>query len=207
MLETIIGAALSVAVLSYLIGDNFLYRLATHVLVGVGAAYAVGVAISQVLYPRLFVRVTSSALGDQVLGWFGVLGCVFLLAKLLRRVAWLGNVSVGYMLGVGAGTAVGGALVGTLAPQTLSSALSLNPAGVGLGGAWINLLILTATVATLVAFFYGRASTRSPIGLVGALGRGFLYIAFGATFALVFIASASVLSALVRDLFIGLSGR
>jgi hypothetical protein len=33
------------------------------------------------------------------------------------------------------------------------------------------------------------------------VGRAFLYIALGATFALVFIASAGVLSALMRDWF------
>jgi len=196
-IQLIIGAALTVFVLSYLIGDNFLYRLAMHILVGVGAAYVVGVAIGQVLYPRLIVPLSSPALDARVFGWFGVLGCVFLIAKLLRRAAWLGNVAVGYMIGVGAGVAIGGALFGTLAPQALASTAS------GLG----NLLILVTTVATLIAFTYSRAAWRSPVGWIGTLGRGVLYVAFGAAFALVFIAGASVLTTWASDIAVSLGVR
>jgi len=196
-IQLIIGTALTVFVLSYLIGDNFLYRLAMHILVGVGAAYVVGVAIGQVLYPRLIVPLTSPALDARVFGWFGVLGCVFLIAKLLRRAAWLGNVAVGYMIGVGAGLAIGGALFGTLAPQVLASTAS------GLG----NLLILVTTVATLIAFTYSRAAWRSPVGWIGTLGRGVLYVAFGAAFALVFIAGASVLTTWASDIAVSLGVR
>ena len=196
-IQLIIGTALTVFVLSYLIGDNFLYRLAMHILVGVGAAYVVGVAIGQVLYPRLIVPLSSPALDARVFGWFGVLGCVFLIAKLLRRAAWLGNVAVGYMIGVGAGVAIGGALFGTLAPQVLASTAS------GLG----NLLILVTTVATLIAFTYSRAAWRSPVGWIGTLGRGVLYVAFGAAFALVFIAGASVLTTWASDIAVSLGVR
>lgn len=196
-IQLIIGTALTVFVLSYLIGDNFLYRLAMHILVGVGAAYVVGVAIGQVLYPRLIVPLSSPALDARVFGWFGVLGCVFLIAKLLRRAAWLGNVAVGYMIGVGAGVAIGGALFGTLAPQALASTAS------GLG----NLLILVTTVATLIAFTYSRAAWRSPVGWIGTLGRGVLYVAFGAAFALVFIAGASVLTTWASDIAVSLGVR
>ena len=213
-IQLIIGTALTVFVLSYLIGDNFLYRLAMHILVGVGAAYVVGVAIGQVLYPRLIVPLTSPALDARVFGWFGVLGCVFLIAKLLRRAAWLGNVAVGYMIGVGAGVAIGGALFGTLAPQALNAAVSLNPgalgpdgAPIGLIGTLINFLILVSTVATLIAFTYSRAAWRSPVGWIGMLGRGVLYVAFGAAFALVFIAGASVLTTWASDIAVSLGVR
>ncbi|MGH2592862.1 MAG: hypothetical protein ACRDGG_05055 [Anaerolineae bacterium] len=196
-IQLIVGTALTVFVLSYLIGDNFLYRLAMHILVGVGAAYVVGVAMGQVLYPRLIAPLTSPALDARVFGWFGVLGCVFLIAKLLRRAAWLGNVAVGYMIGVGAGVAIGGAVFGTLAPQVIASTAS------GLG----NLLILVTTVATLIAFTYSRAAWRGPVGWIGTLGRGALYVAFGAAFALVFITGASVLTTWASDIAVGLGIR
>ena len=190
-----IGFILTILVLSYLAGDNFLYRLAMHVLVGVGAAFAVAVAISQVLYPGIFVRINSPSLGDKTLGLFAALGCAFLLAKLLRRASWLGNVAVGYLLGVGAGVAIGGALLGTLIPQTFAASAALDSRQ----GVLVNLLILAATVTTLIAFTYARASRRGALGAVGAVGRACLYVALGATFALVFIAGASVLADWMRD--------
>lgn len=222
-METIVGAVLTICILSYVIGDSPLYRLATHVLVGVGAAFAVGVALSQVLIPRMVApllamieqtaRGTRVDVGGAAFGLFGLLGCVFLFAKLFKRAAWLGNVAVGYVIGVGVGVAVGGALIGTLIPQTLGSALSLNPntvgsAGtpIGLGGVLINLLILVSTVTVLLAFAYSRGAKRGPVDWIATLGRGFLYIALGATFALVFIGSAGVLSTLAREWWVRLFG-
>lgn len=193
-IQFIVGTLLTIAVLSYLIGDNFVYRLAMHALVGVGAAYVVGVAISQVLFPRLFMPLTSDALDGRVFGGLGILGSVFLLLKLFRRWAWLGNVAVGYMIGVGAGVAIGGALFGTLVPQALASAQS-------------NWLALASTLAVLIAFTYSRAVWRTPVGWIGTLGRGVLYVAFGATFALVFIAGASVLVAWASDISVRLQVR
>jgi len=200
-IQTILGAVLTFAVLSYLIGDNAVYRLAMHILVGVGAAYAVGVAIGQVLAPRMLVPLAQPAegIGPLVFGLFGLLGCVFLLAKIFPRTAWLGNVAVGTMLGVGAGVAVGGALFGTLLPQTSAAAGSLGPREAG--GIVIGLLLLASTVTTLLAFTYRSASRRTPLGAIGLIGRGFLYVALGATFALVFISGASVLVAWMRNLY------
>ncbi|HKZ82333.1 MAG TPA: hypothetical protein VJ793_01605 [Anaerolineae bacterium] len=201
-IQTILGAVLTFAVLSYLIGDNAVYRLAMHVLVGVGAAYAVGVAIGQVLAPRMFAPLLNrpaGGIGPLVFALFGLLGCVFLLAKIFPRTAWLGNVAVGTMLGVGAGVAVGGALFGTLLPQTSAAAGSLGPREAG--GIVIGLLLLASTVTTLLAFTYRSASRRTPLGAIGLIGRGFLYVALGATFALVFISGASVLVAWMRNLY------
>src|SRR3989304_2123978 len=94
--ETAVAAVLTIMILSYLVGDNALYRLATHILVGVGAAFVVAVAIGQVLYPGIVARLApNTTLSDKTLGLFGLLGCVFVLAKLLRRAAWRGNVGGG----------------------------------------------------------------------------------------------------------------
>ncbi len=185
-IQFIVGLLLTIVVLSYLIGDNFLYRLAIHILVGVGAAYVVGVAVGQVLFLRLVMPVTSDAPDGRLFGGLGILGSVFLFFKLFSRVAWLGNVAVGYMIGVGAGVAIGGALFGTLVPQALASAQS-------------NVLAVVSTLAVLTTFTYSRAVWRTPVGWIGTLGRGVLYVAFGATFALVFIAGASVLVTWASD--------
>jgi hypothetical protein len=206
-----IGALLTVAILSYLIGDNPLYRLATHILVGVGAAYVLAVALGQVLIPRVFVAIfdrlprlgalAAGEQGDLAFALFGLLGCVFLFAKLFRRAAWLGNVAVGYMIGVGAGVAVGGAILGTLGPQTRAASQ------LDFGNLLAGLLALGATLTALIAFTYNRAIWRGPIGWIGRMGQGALQIALGATFALVFIASASVLTEWVNAVAVTLNLR
>ena len=197
-IDVIISAVITVLVLSYMLGDNLFFRLALHVLVGVGATYVLAIAIEQVLWPGIGLRLlNASGLGDQVIALFALLGCVFLFAKVLKRAAWLGNVAVGYMIGVGTAVALSGALVGTLTPQTLNAVAPLSQ-----DNAWLpNILVLLSTLVTLAAFRYRRTAARSVSGYVGRLGRAFLYVAFGATFALVFIASASVLVSLVQSIF------
>ena len=48
-----VSLVLTLLVFSYLLGDNFLYRIAMHVLVGVAAGYAAIVAVESVLIPWL----------------------------------------------------------------------------------------------------------------------------------------------------------
>jgi hypothetical protein len=195
--ETVISAVITVAVLAYMLTDKILFRAAMHVLVGVGATYVLAIAIERVLWPNIVLRLTmpgaTDPIRDQVFALLAILGCVFLFAKVLKRAAWLGNMAVGYMIGVGAALALSGALFGTLAPQTLDAA-NLS------GNLLANLLVLVSTLVVLVAFRYRRAAANSVSGYVARVGRVFLYVAFGATFALVFIANASVLVSLVQSI-------
>ena len=54
-----VAAVLTIMVYSYLLGDNPLYGLAEHLLVGSAVAYAVIVAVHSVLIPRLIVPLRS----------------------------------------------------------------------------------------------------------------------------------------------------
>lgn len=189
-ITAVVGVVLTLMILSYLIGDNFLFRLAVHILVGAGAAYAVVVVVFDVIIARLMqhnnpqdVPVTAAGL---------ILG-VLLLFKVSPRSAWLGNLPVGYLIGVGAAVALGGALFGTLGPQVIATA---SPEG-GWRGDFsfvLNLVVLVGTMVTLLSFGYYRVARDSLPGRVTTVGRRFfLMVAFGATFALVFIASVTLL--------------
>jgi hypothetical protein len=52
-LGTIIGLVLTLMVFSYIFGDNFLFRLATHIFVGVAAGYAAVLVIYNIIFPLL----------------------------------------------------------------------------------------------------------------------------------------------------------
>ena len=54
-----VAAILTLMVYSYLLGDNFLYRMAEHLFVGVAVAYAVVIAYHSVLVPKVSVAVGS----------------------------------------------------------------------------------------------------------------------------------------------------
>jgi hypothetical protein len=223
LIGTAVAAVLTFFVFSYLLGDlpavgdvfKFFYRLALHILVGAGVAYALLVAVWGVLYPYVFVRLVQTSASNDInsifyksIGLVGVLLGVFLLTKGIRAWAWLGNIATGYLIGVGSGVAAGGAVLGTLYAQsvstaTLSGARTDNPL-------WLiidSVILVFGTLTVLLSFTF-TATGRKGIGgwaarFVRALsifGRGFLYIALGAAFAGVYAASVAVLAGQAQTL-------
>jgi hypothetical protein len=198
----IVGAVLSLIILSYLIGDNFLYRFVTHVLVGVGAAYIVVIVVADVLVPQMVQPIVqfkqmleNNQPGPIVIAGFGLVGCILLLFKGFPRLAGGGNIPIGYLVGVGAAVALGGALFGTLSAQIIAAAQV--PAAIGDKDAAVKILLgvlaLAGTLATLISFGFYRVARGGLLSGVNAIGRFFLSAALGATFALVYVASVSLL--------------
>ena len=188
----IVGAVFTLLILSYLLGDNFLYRLATHILVAVGAAYIFVTVLADVLYPRLFVPLitrTSESPIDLIVVGLGFFFGFLLLFKLSSRWAFIGNISVGYLVGVGAAVTLGGALFGTLATQLLATA-NVTAGSMNL---LLGLIIIFGTITTLLSFGFYRVARRGILSGINSIGRFFLSIGLGATFALVYVASVSLL--------------
>jgi hypothetical protein len=187
----ILGAVLTLLIGSYLIGDNFLYRLATYVLVGVGAAYITVTVIADVLLPRMlqpvFDWLTRHTLmaGPEIIAVTGLLLSLLLLLKIWPRWAGVGNIPVGYLVGVGAAVALGGALFGTLGAQALATTQPPRSA--------LDFVVVFGTVTTLASFSFQRAARRGILSGINWIGRFFLSIALGATFALVYVASVTLL--------------
>jgi hypothetical protein len=201
----VIGFVLTLMVLSYIIGDNFLFRLAIHIFIGVASGYAAvlifyNVLWNQVMVPLLqvFMQGAPSGLLANVLrilpalllgGW--------MLTKASPRLARLGTPVLAFLVGVGAATVMGGALFGTLIPQVSATAgmldLDAAPAETGKLVGWFisGIFILVGTVTTLSYFQFGvrsrmegAAPTRPPfIESMATIGQGFIAITLGVFFA------------------------
>src|SRR6266852_8607855 len=90
-----VSAVLTVMVFTYIFGDNLFFRLAQHILIGTLAAYAVVVAVHQVLLGRLLLPLMARAETEWPLIIPLILG-VLLWAKARPQTAWLGNMAVGF---------------------------------------------------------------------------------------------------------------
>jgi hypothetical protein len=189
-----ISFLLTLMVLSYLIGDNPAFRVAVYIFIGVSAGYAAAVAWHQVLYLRLIVPLLSGNLLTIIPLVLGLL----LLLKLSPRTARLGTPSMAFLVGVGAAVAIGGAVMGTLFPQTRASMNALNLSGAG--QYWLEhlsegVVMLVGTLTTLAYFHYGAKATNSGpqrgklVGLLSWVGQVFISITFGVLFAGVFVAA------------------
>jgi hypothetical protein len=197
-----ISFLLTLMVLSYLIGDNPVFRAAVYIFIGVSAGYAAAVVWHQVLYPKLFVPLASGNMGERLLITIPLIMGLLLLLKLSPRTARLGIPSMAFMVGVGAAVAIGGAIMGTLFPQTWASMQAFNLSDAG--KYWLErvsegLVMLVGTVTTLVYFHFGAKATPSGpqrgklVSVLGRVGQVFIAITFGVLFAGVFVAAMTAL--------------
>ena len=200
-ISAIVGFILTVMVLSYLIGDNPLFRVAIYLFIGVSSGYAATVIVYYVLLPNLY-KLQTNDLNQLLLGVIPLILGVTLLTKLSPRISWIGNFAMAMLVGIGAATALAGALLGTLIPQaqagmdafdlwsSSSPVLKFIEAGV----------MLVGTVVTLAAFQFGakRAPDGAPkrnaiIEWIAWIGRIFIAITFGVLFAGVYMAALTAM--------------
>ena len=203
---TILAFLLTCMVLSYIFGDNPLFRFSVHLFIGVAAGFAGAVVLRNVIYPNLILPLFNLADGDfstsSLLSLVPILLSLLLLAKLSSRLGRVGNVSVAFLVGVGAAVALGGAVTGTLFPQTtatinqfdLTTLQGDNPADAFLDflGRFIS---ITGTLATLLYFHFstresGTNAQRSAwLEGIASVGRVFIAVTFGVVFAGVYTAA------------------
>lgn len=199
----IVGLVLTLFIYSYLVGDNPLYRIAVHILIGVSAAYAAVIAVNRILYPVLVRVIENPAATNNVLWLVPIVLSLLLAFKSLRSISWVGNTSVGLLVTAGAAVALLGAVSGTVIPQ-VTRHNGDNP---------LNLLLITLLVVCVLLYFQfsepkkanGAARAGAGTASVRLVGQLVLMITFGAVFAGVFTTSLILLIERVSYFITGLS--
>ena len=193
---------LTLMVLSYLIGDNPFFRVAVYLFVGVSAGYAAAIAWWQVLYPRMILPLLNGSFLERILAIFALIFGILILMKISPRTARMGTPVIAFMVGVGAAVAVGGAVVGTIIPQTQSSINMFDMSNAGnflVERVFFGFLMLIGTATTLAYFHFGAKATpagpqRSKlVNILGWIGQVFIAITLGVLFAGVFSAAMTAL--------------
>ncbi len=198
-LTGLVAFVMTLMVLSYLLGDNPLFRFSSYLFVGVAAGYVAAVAWHQVLYPGLVVPLRDGDMTERMVMVFPLLLSVMLLGTITPRLSRLGRPVLAMMVGVGAATAVGGVVSGTLLPLTVStfslpSIYEATTSVTGMERLLDGVVILVGTLATLLYFQFSvnpqRRGRRSRLMTVVAwLGQVFIAIALGVLFAGAFAAA------------------
>jgi hypothetical protein len=230
LIGPIVAMLLTIMVLSYLIGDNPLFRLASHLFIGVAAGYAGALAARSVLWPGLLQPIAQAFPGGLLTRDAAVrllvpaLLILLLVMKLVPGTSRLGTISTAFLVGVGAAVVVGGAITGTLIPQSRAAMTTLNPAVVapqtgetGLERVVNVVIMLAGAISTLAYFRFtlrrGAASEGRPVGLIGmlgrlvsALGKSFIALAFGVMYAGALSATLLILTQRIQFLWDALTG-
>ena len=197
-ISAIIGLILSLLIFSYLIGDNPLFRSAIYLFIGVASGYAAVVIWHQVLLPRLFQPLLSAD-PNQLLPVVIPLGLsISLLAKLSPRISWIGSFAMAMLVGVGAATALSGAVIGTLIPQSRAAMDTFSSLTVG--RLFQGVVMLAGTALTLAYFQFsatraadGSVKRNAIFELLAWIGRIFIAITLGVLFAGVYMAALSAM--------------
>ena len=186
MLEVIgfvVGAVITIVIFSYLVGDNLIYRWGLALLVGSGVGYALGIVLRFVFFEWVAQALGgATSLGQRIYYAIPLFLGVLLLLKGFPRIAHLGNVSMGVMLGIGAAVALSGALLGTLVPQIEAVGTAVTSQGFIWGG-----ITVVGTVCSLLVFSTapkeGGRWQRLVISRLQSLGEIFIAIALAMAFA------------------------
>lgn len=193
-----IGLILTLLIFSYLIGDNPLFRSAIYIFIGVSSGYAVVVVWHYVLMPKLFSPLASFDLKQNWLLIVPLILSVSLLAKLSPRFSWLGSFAMALLVGVGAATALSGAVAGTLIPQSRAAMNAFTPPN--FFDRLAGVVMLAGTVLTLIYFQFsakraadGSVKRNVVIEILAWGGRVFIAITFGVLFAGVYMAALTAM--------------
>ena len=193
-----VGLILTLLIFSYLIGDNPLFRSAVYIFIGVSSGYAAVVVWQSVLMPKLFQPFLSADPNQLVFLVIPLILSISLLAKLSPRIAWLGSFAMALLVGVGAATALSGAVIGTLIPQSRSAMNAfVSPTFFEL---LEGVVMLAGTVLTLIYFQFsakrapdGSVKRNAVLEVLAWLGRVFIAITFGVLFAGVYMAALTAM--------------
>ena len=170
------------------------------------------VAIYSVVWPRLVEPIFFGLQFERLLTLVPLVLSVLLLTKASPRFSSLGTPVMAFLVGVGAATAIGGAIFGTLFPQVQASINLLDVQAISTSDKSMDwelfngAIILLATVLTL-AYFHFYVRTPRPVWIQSLTmgGKIIIAIALGVIFAGVYSAALTALverlSSLVTFLF------
>jgi hypothetical protein len=195
MIGAFLGFTFTLFIFSYAWGDNPFFKIATHIFVGVAAGYATIITINNIIIPHLISPLLSGNRSEMILAAIYLIPCVMILTKASPVLSKIGNPAMAILVGIGAATAVGGAVTGTVFPQvTASINIYDNPNLVNAG------IILIGTLSTLIYFHFGvekESGKVLPTGQVikgiGWVGQAFIAITFSTLFAGVYFAALTAL--------------
>lgn len=200
-IETIgvfIGVVITVMIFSYLLTDKLLFRWGLALLVGCGVGYTLGLAVRFFIVDLWGQLNSAKSVIEKIFVTLplllGLLLCLRSFAS-SKRLGWLaafGNISVGYLVGVGTAVAISGAILGTIIPQVTASGTAMNMQG------WQGIIVIVGVVTSLLTFSplrHEKDGHPNPVMLwLQRFGRVFIIVALAVAFS---GALTSALTALV----------
>ncbi len=181
-----LAALLTLAIYSFLYGDNPVYKLAEHIFVGISAAYGAGIVYHQVLIPELINPLFRPELVEQPGPKYsliipGLLG-LLIFSRFIPRYDWLSRWPIAFIMGLYAGLSIPRSMQSLVLLQMHGTMQPIWPLVTAEGWVGVDNLLLVVGVICTLAYFYFSLPHRGLMGGLSRVGIWFLMIGFGAGF-------------------------
>ena len=196
-----LAALLTLAIYSFLYGDNPVYKVAEHIFVGVSAAYGAALTYHLAIIPKLYNPLFRPDLvpdidePQYILIIPGLLG-LLIFSRFIPRYDWLSRWPIAFIMGLYAGLSIPRVIQTNILQQMQATIAPVLPVDAGgqylLFSGFENLLLIVGVVCTL-AYFYFSLPHRGVMGGLSRVGIWFLMIGFGAGFGNTVMARISLL--------------
>ncbi len=185
-----LAAALTLMIFSFLYKDNPVYRLGEHIFLGVSVGYGWCIYYWNDIYPQAIAPLDPR--NSDARDWLVLIPIIlglFIILRMIPKLAWLSRYSFALLIGGYAGMAVPNVISGTFLPQLVAT---INPLGPDTSSAIAQVVLLVGVFCTVVYFFFSLEH-RGAVGTIGRLGVVFIMVAFGASFGYTVMARVSLL--------------
>lgn len=195
------AALLTIAIFSFLAGDNPFYKAAEHLFVGVSAAYWMVTGIWTAMIPNMFGKLFPEFVADHLIpglrengvlpepSLFYLIPLVFgilLLWRLMPKGQWVSRWSLAFVVGITAGLRLIAYMSSDFIGQVRNTMVPLLVTVPGSGAiGWLdsmNNMIIAAGVFTGLCYFYFSKEHTGAFGRVARVGIWTLMVTFGAGF-------------------------
>lgn len=213
-----ISALLTLCIFSFLWGDNFFYKFAESLFVGVSAAYLMVVGFWTGIVQNLFGTLAPGLMRDQlgllpglpetkepeIIYIVPLILSFLMLMRLSPKGGWISRWPLAFFIGATAGVRLLGFFESDFVRQIQNTLLPLvvmqADGTFDFWGSLQNVTIVVGVMASLVYFFFSVEHTGA-VGKVSRLGIWFLMITFGANFGYTVMGRFALLAQRLEFLF------
>jgi len=168
-----LGAVFTIAVFSFLYGDNPAYRFSEHLFLGLAAAH-----LTVQGYQSIVSRAWLPFVQKGEWPWLiAIIGGLLLWCRWFKPVAWVSRLPLGFMMGIAAALSVRRAIDAEFYRQLLGTVdiKWSTPNNI------LYIVIVFCTIAYFLYVFNERTVTGAVVKKVGIVGQYAMMIAFGAS--------------------------
>jgi len=199
-----VAAFFTLAIFSFLYGDNPIYKLAEHVFIGVSTGYLVLVTLQQALQRDVYEPLFVNPEREYIVIVPFLLG-VLMFARFAPKAAWVSRISIAIIVGITAGIGIPATVQGILLRHTYAT---VEPFGLGTptqaasAGALLDAILVFIGVICVVIYFFFSVPQKGAVKAVARTGLIYLMLFFGAAFGYTIMGRVSILIGRMRFLLV-----